>query len=81
LPRAVNNSIEFRCGPGHLKMILLGRSLFEFVQRFARWDKEQPAKVPRSRFLNQEKWFRTASLLGMRQTTIGFAKKQRIAVE
>ena len=79
LPRAINNSIEFRCGPGHLKMILLGRPLFELVQRFARWDKEQPLRVPRSRFLDQERGFRTESLLGMRQTTIGFEKRQRTA--
>ena len=31
----INNSIEFRCGPSHLKMIMLGREQYSTVQKFA----------------------------------------------
>ena len=54
LHRPLNNSAEFRYGPGEVKMILLGAHKFAFVQRFARWDKATDPSMPRDAFLKIE---------------------------
>jgi len=59
----VNNSVEFRTGPCHLKMIALGRRLYEFVQRFARWNVETKLDVARYVFVDQDATFGHAWLL------------------
>jgi hypothetical protein len=38
IPRGLNRCLEFTAGPGECKMALLGRKLFGYVQRFARWN-------------------------------------------
>jgi len=66
---SVNNSVEFRTGPCHLKMITLGRKQFEYVQRFARWHAETKPTVARSAFSDVDDSLATASLLGGPQQT------------
>jgi hypothetical protein len=52
LPRAVNNTVEFRSGPCHLKMIMLGRTQFARVQAFAKWHASKANGLPRNDFLH-----------------------------
>lgn len=44
----VNNSVEFRVGPSHLKMIMLGKPTFATIQRFSKWysDRKFASTVP-----------------------------------
>ena len=60
----INNSVEFRTGPCHLKMIALGRRQFEYVQRFARWHMETKSIVARSAFAAVDDTLNSVSLLG-----------------
>ena len=60
----VNRSIEFRAGPSHLKMILLGRQLYGRVQKFARWCTTATAKRPRDAFAVECDGAVAISLLG-----------------
>eukprot|EP00966_Prymnesium_polylepis_P252658 5840919-Prymnesium_polylepis.1 len=76
----LNNSSEFRYGPGEVKMILLGRAVHGFVQRFARWDKAAPAATPRDAFLSVEEnafSLPVVSLLNTNTITRHFAKRAR----
>ena len=77
----VNNSVEFRTGPCHLKMIMLGRRNFEAVQRFARWNIKAPAATARATFVHDDKMPTTCILPnGLRQTTITLCgKRERVA--
>ena len=70
--RDVNNSVEFRCGPCHLKMIMLGRQTFEAVQRFARWNASAPSTTARSVFTHGDAMAVTGALSSgsLRQSTI-----------
>ena len=65
----VNNSVEFRMGPCHLKMIALGRKAFGYVQRFARWHTETKPSVARSAFADVDGSLAPVSLLGGLQQT------------
>ena len=51
--RTINNSVEFRSGPSHLEMIMLGRPTFEVVMAFARWHATARATLPRDGFLHE----------------------------
>tara|TARA_B100000575_G_C23093790_1_gene630715 strand:+ start:335 stop:1621 length:1287 start_codon:yes stop_codon:yes gene_type:complete len=51
---ALNNSAEFRYGPGEVKMITLGAVKYRLVQRFAKWDRAQPGSAPRDSFFKIE---------------------------
>lgn len=71
----INNSVEFRTGPCHLKMIMLGRANFALVQRFARWHAQTKAVVPRDAFLQTEMTNTTVSVLGgLQQSKLGFKR-------
>ena len=75
LPGNVNRSIEFRTGPCHLKMIMIGRTNFALVQSFARWHQSTKQSVPRDAFIESECTNTTVSLLGgQMQTTLGFKR-------
>ena len=50
----LNNSAEFRYGPGEVKMITLGKNKYQLVQRFARWDQKAGGNVPRDEFFKIE---------------------------
>ena len=78
---SVNNSVEFRIGPSHLKMIALGRHNFEMVQRFALWHWRTKATTPRDLFVQLDKKCRLLNLLdGPRQTTLAtFCGKRKVA--
>lgn len=68
---SVNNSVEFRTGPCHLKMIMIGRRNFEFVQRFARWHIKSGSASPRNLFLTTERKHSMLTILFMpRQATL-----------
>lgn len=77
----LNNSIEFRCGPSHLKMIMLGKQRFDFVQRFAAWHASTKPTIARDVFLHTES-MSTINLLGRQlQPKIHSLLKRKRAVE
>merc|ERR1712166_491479 len=50
--KALNGSAEFKFGPSHLKMIMVGRKTFEHVQGFAKWCADPTKRSePRYNFL------------------------------
>jgi len=54
LLRVLNNCAEFKYGPGEVKLALLGRHKYAFVQRFARWNTVVRGSAPRDAFLRIE---------------------------
>jgi|EP00966_Prymnesium_polylepis_P139448 hypothetical protein len=78
LPRTINNSVEFRSGPSHLKMIMLGRPTFEVVMAFARWHATARATLPRDGFLHETS-MPSVTLVkgGCVQTKLVFGKRAR----
>ena len=75
LAAPINNSIEFRTGPCHLKMIMIGRTNFALVQRFARWHQQARDTTPRDSFLHTEVDQAVVSLLGgLSQPKLGFKR-------
>lgn len=50
LHAALNRCVEFRFGPGEVKMAVIGRVKYEYVQRFVTWSAKQPVDRPRDAF-------------------------------
>ena len=75
---SVNRSVEFREGPSHLKMILLGRRLYGQVKRFAVWNSKVSKTKPKDTFVMEDGSVATVMLLSdLRQTVLACGKRAR----
>ena len=73
----VNNSVEFRYGAYHLKMILLGRPIYTFVMRFATWCKTKRAGTHCDAFMDVDSIPRVTLTPGrLTQTRLTLGKRK-----